>query len=237
MSADEELSNSDAVRSYIQKHFDEKIDLSVGSNRTNMIKNFKKENPDMKSGTIDALFSREIPKVGKAYNFNKEDLTKKSPVKYDKKKLGTEIIKKESDIKTIGNVGIKNPELNPASKEYQFDQTKKIQYRYEIKDTQVKAFCESVYGLFQLAAKDLEDFTESEADDLGDLWQPLVQEKFGNSAKGQAALAVGGTSGILIKKVKKAKSKRKIRLEQEAKDKKSETPNDEVIKKIDTEKQ
>ena len=232
----EGLNVSDSVRSFIQKHFDEGIDLRIKSNRTEMQKKFQKENPNFNQSTVRALFSQMIPEIGKAYNYQKEDLTRKPPTKYDKSKLGTKITKKPSDIKTVG---IKNPKLDPNQRDSLFEAEFRKKYQYEIKDTQITAFCDSLYGLMQLiVAKDLDDLTEQESSDLGDLWQPIAQDKLGNSAKGQAALAVGGTSGIILKKVKKAKEKRKIRLEKESKEKpKEKTPDEKVTEKVTETKQ
>jgi len=69
--------------------------------------------------------------------------------------------------------------------------------------------------MFQVFSEDLEDLTKEESADLGDLWQPVAQAKLGNSDRGQAALAIGGTFGIMVRKAKKAKDNRKIRKEKE----------------------
>ena len=210
------FSLSDNVRSFIQQAFDNKIDLTVASNRKDMINQFKKAFPDEKADTIRVLFSQEIPKIAKAYGLNPDDV-KKEPAKKFAKGLEkkTQIKEQKSNVKTVG---IKNPAIvGTDGKPVVAGQPQA--YKYEIKSSQLSAFSNSVYGLFQVFSEDLEDLTEDESADLGDLWQPVAQAKLGNSDRGQAALAVGGTFGIVARKAKKAKENRKVRKKKEAKEK------------------
>ena len=216
--ASSDFSLSDNVRSFIQQAFDNKIDLSIASNRKSMIDQFKNSFPNEKPDTIRVLFSQEIPKVAKAYGVSPDDV-KKEPAKKFAKGLEKKTKPKEvkSDIKTVG---IKNPALVGADGKPVL--AGQQPFKYEIKSSQLSAFSNSVFGMFQVFSEDLEDLTESESADLGDLWQPVAQAKLGNSDRGQAALAVGGTFGIMARKAKKAKQNRKDRKEKESKEKGTE---------------
>ena len=165
--ASSDFSLSDNVRSFIQQAFDNKIDLSVASNRKSMIDQFKKAFPDEKPDTIRVLFSQEIPKVAKAYGVNPDEVKKEPAKKYSK---GLEGKTKPQEKKS--GLEIKNPNIvgkdgkpivvgNGAGVQ--------AQYKYEIKASQLSAFSNSAFGMLQLFSEDLEDLTEAEAADLGDL--------------------------------------------------------------------
>ncbi|MCJ8305445.1 MAG: hypothetical protein HRU07_00155 [Nitrosopumilus sp.] len=215
----QEFSLSESVRSFIQQAFDNKIDLSVPSNRKEMIKQFKEAYPKEKQSTIDPIFSREIPKIAKSYGVNLDDVKKTPAKKYSKNnEINVNATEKKSGVKTVG---IKNPGIvnkDGDGKPVIGGIGQPVQYKYEIKSSQLSAFSNSFYSLFQVFSEDLEDLTESESADLGDLWQPVAQQKLGNSDRGQAALAVGGTFEIMARKTKKAKENRKLRKEKESKE-------------------
>ena len=118
---------------------------------------------------------------------------------------------KQQRSNVVSPVGISNPAINPAGINIQtpFIQT---QNPYNINSKQVGAFCDSIYNLFQALSEDLEDLTKDEKEDLGDLWTPFAQQYI-QSNKGMAVLAVGGTSGMMARKVKTARAKRKERKE------------------------
>ncbi len=217
MDESQEFSLSESVRSFIQQAFDNKIDLSVPSNRKEMIKQFKESYPKEKQSTIDSVFSREIPKIAKSYGVNPDDVKKTPAKKFSKdNEINVNTTEKKSGVK----VGIQNPAIiskDEAPKLIGAGQT--TQYKYEIKSSQLSSFSNAMYGMFQVFSEDLEDLTESESKDLGDLWQPYAQTKLGNSNRGQAVLAVGGTFGIMARKAKKAKHNRKLRKEKEVKEK------------------
>ena len=209
-----EFSLSENVRSFIQQAFDNKIDLSVPSNRKEMIKQFKENFPKVKPSTIDSVFSREIPKIAKSYGVNPDEV-KKSPAKKFSKdnEITVNATEKKSGIKIVGikNPGIVSKDGKPAIGEV----GQVTSYKYEIKSSQLSSFSNAMYGMFQVFSEDLEDLTEAESADLGDLWQPVAQAKLGNSDRGQAALAVGGTFGIMARKAKKAKENPKVRKQKE----------------------
>jgi len=156
-----------------------------------------------------------IPKVAKAYGIEPDTVKKEPSKKFSKGLEGKkQIQEKKSGMQTVGikNTNIVGQDGKPVV-------TGQQQFKYEIKSSQLAAFSNSMFGLFQVFSEDLEDLTDSESADLGDLWQPVAQAKLGNSDRGQAALAIGGTFGIVARKAKKAKANRKIRKEKEAKDK------------------
>ena len=208
------FSLSDQVRSFIQQSFDNNIDLSIESNRKNMIKQFKEAFPDANANTVRTLFSQETPKIAKAYNINPDDVKREPAKKFTKdNEIKVKPTEKKSGIKTVS---IQNPTV--AGKIGQL-----TQYKYEIKSSQLSSFSNAMYGMFQVFSEDLEDLTESESKDLGDLWQPVAQARLGNSDRGQAALTVGGTFGIMARKAKKAKQNRKIRKQKEKQKEKQES--------------
>ena len=208
------FSLSDQVRSFIQQSFDNNIDLSVESNRKNMIKQFKEAFPDANANTVRTLFSQETPKIAKAYNINPDDVKREPAKKFTKdNEIKVKPTEKKSGIKTVS---IQNPTV--AGKIGQL-----TQYKYEIKSSQLSALGNSIWGTAQLFCEDLEDFTESESKDIGDLTQPYVQAKIGNSDRGHGVLMAGGLFGIVAKKAKKAKENRKIRKQKEKQKEKQES--------------
>ncbi|MBI1663914.1 MAG: hypothetical protein IS860_10650 [Nitrosopumilus sp.] len=217
--ATSDFSLSDNVRSFIQQAYDNNIDLKIESNRKDMIKQFKEAFPNENPKTISTLFSNEIPKVSKAYGISPDDVKQKPSEKFSSKlKSKTKPKEQKSNIKTVGisNPNIVGKDGKPVIVRAGTQQT---QYKYKIKSSQLSSFSNAMYGMFQVFSEDLEDLTESESQDLGDLWQPVTQAKLGNSDRGQAALAVGGTFGIMARKAKKAKQNRKVRKEKESKEK------------------
>ena len=196
--------------------------FKVQSNRTKAIKEFMENNPDEKKNTVQALFSRIVPKIAKSYNVEPEEVKRETPDKFSKD------LKKNITKKPIAPPGIKNPVIDPNQKQSIVDGMPKKVYQYEIKQSQVKATCDAIYGIFEMISEDIPELTEEESNDLGDLWQPVAQDKLGNSSRGQAALAVGGTAGIITKKVKEARANRKTRLEKESKESKPTAPSEPV---------
>ena len=177
-----------------------------------MIKQFKESYPKEKPTTVDSVFSREIPKIAKSYGVNPDDV-KKSPAKKFSK--DNEITVTTTEKKSGVKVGIQNPAIISKDGTPKIIGTGVQPYKYEIKSSQLSSFSNAMYGMFQVFSEDLEDLTESESKDLGDLWQPYAQTKLGNNDRGQAVLAVGGTFGIMARKAKKAKQNRKERKEKE----------------------
>lgn len=209
------LSVTDSIRGYVQQAFDNGIDLSVKSNRESMIKQFKDAFPKENPKTISTLFGKEIPKIAKAYNINPDDVKQKPAKKYSKdNEISITPTEQKSGIQTVS---IKNPDV-VGNQPTPIMQGQPQQYKYVVKSSQVSAFSNALFGIGQVFSEDLEDLTDDEAEDIGDLWQPILQEKIGNSEKGQTALAVGGTLGIVARKAKKAKDNRKIRKSKEAKE-------------------
>lgn len=87
MSSEESNPNfslSDNVRSFIQQAYDNSIDLTVKSNREEMVKQFKDNFPDQNPKTIHILFSKEIPKIAKAYNIDPDNVKQKPSKKFTK---------------------------------------------------------------------------------------------------------------------------------------------------------
>jgi hypothetical protein len=217
MDEPQEFSLSESVRLFIQQAFDNKIDLSVPANRKEMIKHFKEAYPKVKPSTIDPMFSREIPKIAKSYGVNPDDVKKSPAKKYSKdNEINVNATEKKSGVK----VGIQNPAIIGKDGTLPKIVGAGTQpYKYEIKSSQLSAFGNAFYGMFQVFSEDLEDLTESESKDIGDLWQPYAQTKLGNNDRGQAVLAIGGTFGIMARKAKQAKHNRKLRKEKESKEK------------------
>ena len=162
----------------------------------------------MNQNTIDSLFSRHFKKVAKAYNVDPATVTSKSPEKKFSSDLG--ISTKEVKSSTITPVAISNPGINPQGQNMQLPNQLVIQNPYNINEKQVGAFCDSLYNLMQAMNQDLEELSKDEKSDLGDLWTPFAQ-KYIQSDKGLALLAVGGTSGMMARKIKDARRKKKER--------------------------
>ncbi len=215
------LSLSDSVRSFIQQAYDNKIDLTIKSNREDMVKQFKEHFPNENAKSIRVLFSQEIPKIAKAYNINPDDVKKEPSKKFSKdNEINVKSTEKKSGVKTVG---VQNPAIVGNNGKPMIGGAGQVtQYKYEIKSSQLSSFSNAMYGMFQVFSEDLEDLTDSESKDLGDLWQPYAQSKLGNNDRGQAVLAVGGTFGIMARKAKKAKANRKERKEKESKEKGTE---------------
>ena len=229
-SSTDNFSLSDNVRSFIQQAYDNKIDLTVKSNREDMVKQFKEHFPKENPKTITTLFSKETPKISKAYGINPDDVKREPAKKFTKSnEIKTQPQEKKSGLKIVG---MQNPALvDKNGKPIVVGTTGQTPvYKYEIKSSQISAFGNAALGLMQLFSEDLEDFTPSESDDIGDLWQPVAQAKLGNSDKGQTMLAVGGTFGILARKAKTAKANRKVRKEKEAQERGTEIEPDRIPK-------
>ena len=211
------FSLSDNVRAFIQQAFDNKIDLTVESNRKDMMKQFKEAYPKANESTVRVLFSKEIPKIAKAYNINPDDVKREPAKKFTKdNEINVKSTEKKSGVKTVG---IQNPTIIGKDGKPAIGGIGQVTtYKYEIKSSQLSAFSNSIWGFAQIFCEDLEDFTESESKDIGDLTQPFLQAKIGNSDRGQGALMVGGLLGITARKAKKAKQNRKIRKEKEVKE-------------------
>jgi len=225
-----EFSLSDNVRGFIQQAYDNKIDLTIKSNRDDMIKQFKDNFPDQNIKSIRTLFSTEIPKIATAYGIEPDTVKKEPSKKFSKTLEGkTKPQEKKSEVKTVS---IKNPATLRQGSPENIQQA----YKYEIKSSQVSAFGNALWSLPQVFSEDLEDFTDSESSDIGDLWQPVLQARLGNHDNGQLVLAAGGTLGIVARKSKQARANRKIRKEKEAKDKGTDLENPKGITSIDTTK-
>lgn len=217
----ENYSSSEKVTAYISSIFDKDPEFfTIPSNRPKAIKEFLENNPDEKKNTVNSLFSRLVPKIAKTYNVEPEEVKRETPDKFSKK------LKPNITKKPIAPPGIKNPVIDSAQKQSIADGMPKKIHQYEIKQSQVKATCDAIYGIFEMISQDIPTLTDEESNDLGDLWQPVAQDKLGNSSRGQAALAVGGTAGIITKKVRQARANRKTRLEKESKESKSTEPSE-----------
>ena len=144
-----------------------------------MVDQFKEAFPNEKPDTIRVLFSQEIPKMAPAYGID-PDSVKKEP----SKKFAKGLEKKTKPQEKKSGIEIKNPTVATTDGNTVKTKGQPIQYKYEIKSSQLSAFSSSVYGFFQVFSEDLEDLTEEESKDLGDLWQPVAQAKLGNSKEG-----------------------------------------------------
>ena len=200
---------AETIRSEISKKFDENPEyFSDKKNRINLKKELTEKYPEKNSSTIGSLVSRELPKIAKSYNVS-EDKIKDSPKQKFAKSLSIKTREKKSD---ISPPQVKNPIVNPDVT----SQNENIQHPYTITDGQISAFCDSLYHLAQAGYSDLDDLSDDEKKDLGYLWTPLAQSRI-SGERGLAVLAVGGTAGILGRKIKNAKTKKKKREEQKPK--------------------
>jgi len=220
------ISAVDRVRGFLQQAFDNNIDLTVKSNRESMIKQFKELYPNDNQKTVQTLFGKEIPKMAKAYNINPDDVKQQPAKKFSKSNEIT--INATEKRSSIQSVKIQNPSIVGAdpNKPVIAGIGQPVNYKYEIKSSQVSAFSNSIWGFAQLFCEDLEDFTEDEANDIGDLCQPYLQTKIGNSDRGQATMMVGGVLGITARKAKTARVNRKIRKAKESEEKNKEPKKD-----------
>ena len=219
---------SDSVRSEIQKKYEENPEFFLEKkNRTNFVKELKSKFPNEKPQSIQSLFSSENPKIAKAYNVN-PDAVKSIPKPKFSSELKTNIKEKKADLPKV-----QNPHLIPQAQEQQTPENQAIPNPYNITDTQISALADSVFNLVQAFDSDIEDLTETEKSDLGYLWTPLAQTRI-TGERSLALLALGGTVGIMGRKVKDARRKRKEKKEKEE-PKPTPVPNtklDEPVKEL-----
>ncbi|MDA8000533.1 MAG: hypothetical protein MPL62_04450 [Alphaproteobacteria bacterium] len=210
MAEAEAPSMAESVRAHIEKEMSEKIDFTIPSNRTNSIKRYVADHPEVKYGSASAAFSKQLEKVVKSQGLNPAEYRQKSKIKanYDQS-MNAEIKHRPQDVppptaqnpqdprgppRPMGG-GMMAPPPGPDG-----------QVITPISEGAVRSFMSAAYGIFQAVAN-TEELTPGEAEDLGSLWHPVIGEK-ATSLRARALLAVGGTAGIMGKKWRQAKTKR-----------------------------
>ena len=205
---------TETLRSEITTKFDESPEFfSDKKNRISLKKELKSKYPDENPSTIDSIISRELPKIAKSYNLP-ESAVKDSPKQKFSKSLSIKTKEKKSNIELPE---VKNPKLNPEIASQNIQPSP-----YNITEGQTSAFCDALYRLGQAIYSDLDDLSDEEKKDLGYLWGPLTQTRI-TGERGLAVLAVGGTAGIVARKIRDARKKKK---ETKTSEKKIEPPKE-----------
>lgn len=213
-----ETTQAQKVRDYLVHNVEsQNLDIKKKEVRRKLIDEFKKENPEIKANAVESRFSKEFKSYAQAAGIPQTEIQAGQ-----KKKVASKLISPQPQPAAAPNaVAINNPYVNPNAQQPAFMQQQPIN-PFGINERQVGAFAKSVFSIATAINPEIEDLTPDEQQDLGDLWTPLAQRHI-TGEKTHTIFAVGGTVGILARKIKEARRKKK-----EA-EKEQENPNKAVI--------
>lgn len=213
----EETSQAQKVRDYLYHSVEsQNLDIKKKETRRQLIDQFKKDNPDIKPNAVESRFSKEFKNYAKNTGIPVSDIQSGQ-----KKKVSSKLIAPEPRPAEAPAMPVTNPYVNPQAPPNQFLGPQQLN-PFGVNDRQVGAFLKSVFSIATAINEDMEDLTDDEQQDLGDLWTPLAQRHI-TGEKTHTIFALGGTVGILARKFRNARQKKKDR------ELKTENPNKATI--------
>ena len=200
------------VRTEIQKQYE--IDpqfFTIKKNREKFVNDLIVRFPNENKSSLRSLFSRENPKIAKAFNIEPNDVKSKPRMKVSKalsENIG--ITPKPVDKPAMpaseqaSAPTVQNPRVNPTADGGPAPPSA----AYNITDTQLGAFWDATYGLLAAAVGDAPKLTDTERKDLGLLWEPIAGELI-TDTRAFAVFALIGTVGIFGRKIQEARAVKK----------------------------
>lgn len=205
---------SEMVKAHIEAEAKDGINFTQASNRRQSINRFCEKHTSEKRSSVSAIFSRQLGKVAKAAGENPADFKQQSRIKKNfDQSMNSTIKHSPADVPSpaVQNPGYRSPLAPPAAgPTLGAPGAPPPMPGPQITPETAGSFASAIYGGLQLFSADLEDLTKEESTDLGILLQPIMSARI-NSDRAYGIMAAGAILGIVARKAKRARAKKKER--------------------------
>lgn len=192
-------SQNEIIRQAISKALADKVNLNDKTEKKKLIETIMKDNQTFKKSSVEATYSKFLKSEVSKQGMNPAEFKQRTRAKYDESLNPT--------IKDGSTQGVKVE--NPLVKKNPNDKSEiKIVEKTDFPLSSCTSLGSMMYSAFSITDEDMEDLTDLERKDLGEILKPLL-DRFAQGDKATAIVSVGAIFGLFISKKREARRKRK----------------------------
>lgn len=196
-----EDSQNEIVRKAISKALSDKVNLNDKLEKKELVARILADNKTFKKASVEATYSKFLKSEAEKAGQNPSDFKHGTM----KPKFDESLNPKITNGKTVT---VQNPLVKPNTNKDSELKTNVVMGDYSV------STCSSlggmVYSGFSVSDEDMEDLTEQERKDIGEILKPLL-DKFANGDRGTIIISIGALCGLFVAKKREARNKRKDR--------------------------